>query len=472
MIIAILVIFALCVTGVVLVSPKVGALLLWPIIFVYPHLYMERLGLLPWNAGVDDVFICLMAAVVLMRRNLLGGVPLRFGLTLVGALTYYMIWVMAQFSGWYISPELQPVEVLKPILKGIIFVLYAFVLVHTIDDERDVRRMAISFAFFMTAASCTVILHRLFPGQFAIFSAERFERLRNVAGEVERGVGSLMSPNTGAALLAMSVLFAIHIRHLVKSTGRLVLFACIPVLLLGMVYTGSRTGGIALGVAVCWMAVASRSRFYAWGLCGLILFGIAAKPDLILAFWERLQLAYNPDAGEIGETGASRLWAWQQYIATASPQAWLFGEGQLSPLLRIGLNAHSTYVAALFYHGVLGLTWLLLFFGVIIQRGFRLARCPMDPYRSIGSAVLWSLLIWAIAGIAIDMLVSFAPHFTYLFFAAIIERSYALAKQRGVLASAGVVRASPLVLRRPHANRSPHTIGPSRTPMSGAPFPS
>ena len=432
----ILVTFALLCTAVVLISPKVGALLLGPIIFVYPHLYMERQNLLPWNIGVDDLFICLLFVVVVIRRNLFGGVPLRLGLTVCGAIIYYLIWVMAQFSGWYVSHELTPIEVLKPILKGIIFVLYAYVLVHTIDDERDLRRMAAAMTFVMTAAACTVILHRLFPAQFAIFSAERFERLRISAGQVERGVGSLMSPNTGAALLAMIVLFTIHIRRLVGSTTRLLTFACIPVLLIGMTFTGSRTGGLALGAAVGLMAIVSRSRVYAWGLCGLVLIGIFLRPDVVLVYWERLTQAYNPDAGEIGETGTSRMWAWQQYILTATPQVWLFGEGQASPLLRIGLNAHSTYIAALFYHGILGLVWLITFFGIMVRRSFRLAACPHEPYRSIGAAVLWALLVWAIAGLAIDMLVTFSPHFMYLFFAAMIERSYALARQRGLLTAA------------------------------------
>lgn len=464
MILTVLVLFALLVTGVALVSPKTGALLLWPIILVYPHLYMERQGLLPWNAGVDDLYVCFLFVVVLIRRTLLGGVGLRIGVTVLGAATWYVIWVVAHLSGWYITPELQPVEVLKPILKGVIFVLFAFVMVHVMDDERDLRRMALTFAAFMTVAACTVILHRLFPSQFALFSAERFERLRRAAGGVERGVGSLMSPNTGAALLAMVVLFAIHIRHLVGSWGRLMLLGCVPVLLLGMLYTGSRTGGIALGVAVCWMAVASRSRFYAWGLCGVILLGIVMKPNLVIGFWERLQLAYNPDAGEIGETGASRLWAWKQYITTASPQAWILGEGQASPLLRIGLNAHSTYIAALFYHGIAGLAWLLVFFGVIVRRGFRLAACGAQPYRSIGSAVLWTLLVWAIAGLALDMLVTFVPHFVYLFLAALVERGYALAKARGALAfppARRVAAARPAAARR----------FPSRLTAGGFPSP-
>jgi len=455
----ILVTFALICTAVVLISPKLGALLLGPIIFVYPHLYMERQSLLPWNAGVDDLFICLLFVIVVLRRNLFGGVQLRIVLTVIGAFTYYLIWVMAQFSGWYISPELQPIEVLKPILKGTIFVLYAYVLVHTIDDERDLRRMAMAMTLVMTAAACTVILHRLFPGQFAIFSAERFERLRVAAGQVERGVGSLMSPNTGAALLAMMVLFTIHIRKLTSSTTQLLLFACIPVLLIGMTFTGSRTGGLALGAAVALMAIISRSRFYAWGLCGLVLVGIFLRPDIVMVYWERLTQAYNPEAGEIGETGASRMWAWEQYIVTATPQAWIFGEGQASPLMRIGLNAHSTYIAALFYHGIFGLIWMLAFFGMVVRRGAQLVRCGQEPYRSIGSAVLWALLVWAIAGIAIDMLVTFAPHFMYLFFAAMIERSYALARQCGVLAAAAAQRATP-----PRATTVVPRVGASGSP--------
>lgn len=453
MTIAILVIFALFVTAVVLINPKIGAILLWPIIFVYPHLYMERLGLLPWNIGVDDLFICLMFMVVLVRRNLFGGVHLRLGFTMIGALTYYLIWVMAQFSGWYITPELQPVDVLKPILKGIIFVLYAFVLIHTIDDERDLRRMAWTFTIFMTIAACTVILHRLFPGQFAIFSAERFERLRASAGQVERGVGSLMSPNTGAALLGMAVLFAIHVRHLVGSMGRAALFACIPVLLLGMVYTGSRTGGIALGAAVALMAVVSRSRFYAWGMCGVILLGIFMRPDMVFDYWDRLRLAYNPNAGALGEAGASRVWAWQQYILTATPQVWLFGQGETSPVLRIGLNAHNTYIAALFYHGIFGLVWLVAFFGVVAHRAFRLTRAAVEPYAGIASAVLWALLVWAFAGITLDLLITFAPHFVYLFFAALIERTYALARNRGVLSVAIVPHSTRMVLRPDYPTR-------------------
>ena len=38
-----------------LINPKLGAYLIWPFVFLYPHLYLSRLGLLPWNIGGDDL---------------------------------------------------------------------------------------------------------------------------------------------------------------------------------------------------------------------------------------------------------------------------------------------------------------------------------------------------------------------------------------------------------------------------------
>lgn len=420
--------FAVLALVALLISPKLGAILVWPIILVYPHLYMGQLNLLPWNIGVDDLFICVFFLVVVVQRNLFGHTELRLGLTVLGAAAYLLVWTVAQFSGWVIMPELLPVDILKPILKDVIFVLFAYALVHTIDTERDLKRIAYAFVLFMTLAAIIVILHKLLPSQFAIFTAERFERLRRAQGEVQRAVGPFLSPNTGAALLGMAVIFALQARSQVGIWGRMSLLVVIPTLLIAMVLTGSRSGGLALAATLVVMAVVSRSRFYAAGLLGLCLLAVVVRPSVVVEYWERLRMVYNPEAGGMmGGAGASRVWAWKQYWSTATPQIWLFGQGMLVPTQRIGLNAHSTYVAALFYHGVGGAVWFLVFFGIIVRRAIWLSRLRMEPYRSLASAVLWGLLVWAIAGLAADLLTSLTPHYVYLFYAVLIERSYKLA---------------------------------------------
>ena len=73
----------------------------------------------------------------------------------------------------------------------------------------------------------------------------------------------------------------------------------------------------------------------------------------------------------------------------------------------------------------------ILFFGLIAWRSLRLIRSSVEPYRAIASGVLWALVAWAVAGITLDMLLSFVSRYVYVFYAVVIERSWALAKREG-----------------------------------------
>ena len=413
-----------------LINPKTGAVLVWPIVFAYPHLYMQRSGYLPWNVGVDDLFICVFFLAVVVRRNLMGGIPIRLGLTVWGALTYFLIWTMANLSGWAIMPELLPIDIVKPILKYVVFVLFAYSMVHTIDTARDLKWASVAFVFGIALGGITVILHDVFPHQMVIFTSERIALQHRWYGGAERAVGALASANIGCAVLAMVVFFAMGSTRLTATPfGKAAVLGSIPVLLVAMLLTGSRTGVAALGITLCAMAVFSRLRLYA---CILIIGSVAlalVKPAFFLEFSERVASAYNPEAGgQLGSNVAARIDLWRAYWESSTLQVWLFGQGRYVPTVQLGMHTHSTYVAALFNHGVGGVIWMVVFFGIIVRRGLWLVKARMEPLHTLASAVLWSLLAWAVAGIGLDMLVTFTPRFVYLFYAVLIERSYALAK--------------------------------------------
>lgn len=414
------------------INPKWGALLVWPIIFLYPHLYMARLDLLPWNIGVDDIFVCVFFLIVLVRRNLLGGVPFRLGLSVAGVTIYFLIWTVANLSGWTMMPELEPVDVIKPILKCVIFVLFTYAMVHTIDDERDLRRSASAFIVTMVAASLTVILHKLFPNQMVIFTSERVARFQQMEGAVQRAVGSLTNPNTGCAVLAMAVLFMIVRAHVTPSLSRkLALACCMIIILAAMVLTGSRTGTISLAIVLGIIGLVSRARLYAWLIIVAMVGVVLIQPSLLFDLWERIIGTYSPEAGgQLGSSTQTRIDTWVRYWQTATAQVWLLGQGRLVPTVNVGFHSHSTYVGALFIHGMAGVIWLFWFFGTTVRRGLLLVRTRLEPYQSLAAAVLWGLLAWAIAGITLDLLVTFNPRFVFLFFVVLIERSYALATQR------------------------------------------
>ncbi len=428
-------------------KPKLGAILVWPIIFLYPHLYMFRLGILPWNAGVDDLFIGFFFIIVVVRRNLLGGVPIRFGLSVAGALAYLMIWTTANLSGWIIMPQLLPVEVIKPILKCLVFALFAYSMVHCIDDQRDLRRVAIAFFVTLTAAGFTVILHHFFPKQMVIFTNAKVELFQSWYGKVPRAVGSLMNPNTGCVILGMTVVFATRLLKLVPTlAARVSLIAGVVIMLVAMLITESRTGAIALGLVLLSMMTLSRARLFAGIMVvGMILL-VVVSPMFISDFMSRFSAALNTVGDpELGPGVQSRIDTWGQYARDATAQTILFGQGQLVPTIQIGFHAHSSYISALFVHGIAGLIWFLVFFGLLVKRGLAVAHSRIEPYCSLAAGLLWGILLFSIAGLTLDLLTDFNTRFLFLFYAVMIERCYAIVYKRRVPRTRKVIRRRPTI---------------------------
>ena len=414
----------------ILANPKLGAALVGLAIFVYPHNYMSKAGLLPWNIGFDDLFICLLFLVVVGRSNLMGRVPLRMGFSLIGILVFLLFWVVAHFSGWRIVPELTPEQVYKPILKGGIYVLFVYVLLHTIDTERDVRRAAWVCILTITVAAFTVVLYRFFPSQLVIFATEYYERQFEFHGGVSRAAGSFMAGNEGCALMAMTAVFSLCMMRWRMSLGLKVLLAvCILVNLAGMQFTQSRTGALALGITLSLMLVFSRSRLGAGVLLGTVVLAVMLRPDVFLAYIERFREAYNPEmGGQWGGNAATRFDLWREYLGAITPQTLLLGQGRFVGTYLHGMHTHSTYVSLLTMLGVGGLMWALWFFGTFAKLTVRLIQRGEQWVECLSSGVFWAMVAWAVSGVSLDMLVTQQPQFLYLFLAVLVERTHAITK--------------------------------------------
>jgi len=332
-----LIVVAILLLVAILVEPKIGAVLVWPIVFLYPHLYMQRLNLLPWNMGIDDLFICVFFLIVVVRSNILGRTRLRFGLAGIGVTTYFIIWTVANLSGWSMMPELLPVQIVKEILKCVIFVLFTYCLVHTIDTVRDLRRVVYVFVIVLTLAGMTAILHQLMPQYFIIFTSEKLEAQWWYGGVVTRAMGSLVNHNIGSVLLGMVFLFVTcMLRSQPVGIKKLVLFACLPVLFIAVVMMESRAGALSLIAALLTMAFVGRHKRHAWLLviaaCPLIFW----QRELFLGLWERIRDTIT--GGEWSAGAAGRIQAWIDYYETATAQVWILGQGFNVGVFRVGLH--------------------------------------------------------------------------------------------------------------------------------------
>ena len=116
-------------------------------------------------------------------------------------------------------------------------------------------------------------------------------------------------------------------------------------------------------------------------------------------------------------------------MTASTPQVWLLGQGFKVGVHRVGLHAHNMLVSALFVHGISGLIWACIFFGMMLMRSVWMVRNAGEPYRMIASGVLCGLLAWGIGGLTLDTLYDPNSRYVYFFYAVLVERAFVLARQ-------------------------------------------
>ena len=134
----------------VFIKPKWGSFLIWPILFTYPHNWWFQHQWLPLNIGVDDLYCLVLFGVVVIRRNLLGGIPVRWGYAFWVVTTFVLIGAVAVLSGAADAPGMERVNYIKDILKLCVYWGLFYAILHCIDDVVDLRRQ---FTMFSLAAT-------------------------------------------------------------------------------------------------------------------------------------------------------------------------------------------------------------------------------------------------------------------------------------------------------------------------------
>ncbi|HDS84755.1 MAG TPA: hypothetical protein ENN97_06130, partial [Phycisphaerales bacterium] len=156
---------------IIIAKPKWGSFLIWPILFCYPHGWWASRGFLPLGAGADDVFCIFLFLVVLFRRNLMEGVPFRFGYAFWTITSFVMIALVATFFGSRQAASYERILYIRDMLKLAIYWCLFYAIIHCIDDEYDLRRQLFMFSFAALLGASVVIIHSLFPHQLDWFLA-------------------------------------------------------------------------------------------------------------------------------------------------------------------------------------------------------------------------------------------------------------------------------------------------------------
>lgn len=435
MIAALMIIGVPVILGIIFFKPKWGSFLIWPILFTYPHAWWFYHQYLPLNIGFDDLLCIFLFLVVLIRRNLLGGVRVRFGYAFWTISAFVVVAVIAIFAGSRDAPSFERVLYIKDILKlGVYWCLF-YAILHCIDDERDLKIQLTMFSIAAVLGATIVILQYFFPYQMEIFAAPITLGGRPPIGFEGRAAGAFRNPNVAASVLGCSLMLIITAMRLQKTiSSKIFTYAFIFVLLTGIIATRSRAGLMAFVGAIILMAFFGQGKKFAWLMIIAAIFVGITFLDISRDYLERLRVAYDPSTGVVGKNVAGRFRTWRGYFETATAKDYLLGQGFRQGIAKNGMESHNVYVSLITVYGIGGVIWAVFALVIFFRKALSLRHFPDSFISTISAGCIWALLVWGIYAMAADALNAGYTRYLLFYLVVLLDRAYSIAgQQQGLL---------------------------------------
>jgi hypothetical protein len=390
-------IFAL-VIGALLLSfaPRFMVLMIWPVVMCYPQQFF--LGLLPWNAGLDDLFIIVVASRILLhpRPDEVSSFGRGAVFVVIGML---IMETVSEFTGVMRYPVLLQTAA-KTTLKGVVAVLFALAMAIDIRNERDVHRHIIAFALAASLALALVVVCFYIPGVAHYWEVQKEELLYQEGTAVKRAFGPFNGATDVGFCVCVIVPCAIGLltvkprRRFVGLAGWLMLVTSLAALLVAK----TRAGAVGLAGMFVLMTLFSRQRRYiiAMELVGILIAGaFLAGGEILGTAQERFTVA------KLSRDLATRVDLWIRTISNPSPWILFCGEGYHAFWLRMGrMTPHNGYLDILFLWGLGG----VVMFATLIRKAATWSSLtyradPDSCCRGVALGLWWTLI--ATAGLAL-----------------------------------------------------------------------
>lgn len=413
----------------ILTKPKWGSFLIWPILFTYPHGWWAAHDFLPLGAGADDVFFVILFLAVLIRRNLMGGVPFHFGYAFWTITGFLLVALVATFFGFRESDSYDRLPYIRDMLKLVSYWCLFYAVVHCIDNEYDLRRQLFMFSLATLLGSLVVIVHGLFPHRLGWYLAP--VTVEAIEEGSSRASGAFMNPNAASGTLACAVPLMIAAMKLTRhKIAKLIILGAVFVALAAILMTQSRSGFFALAIVLVSMAVVGRYKRIGWTVIITAFLAASIFTGAKELFQERLSRIYSPETGAWEANVEGRFRTWGEYFETASAQNYLFGQGRRRGIEKNGMESHSAYVSMITVYGIGGVVWGIIAFLLFMKKYYVLAHFPDAFIKVMASVCLWALMAWSIYALTSDALSSYYPRYVLFFTVVLLDRAYAAAEQK------------------------------------------
>jgi hypothetical protein len=418
---------------IVFVKPKWGTFLIWLILFTYPHGWWFYRSYLPLNIGVDDLFCLMLFVMVLVRRNLLGGIPIRFGYAFWTISAFVFIATIANIAGSRDAPPIERILYVKDIMKlGVYFALF-YAILHCIDDVRDLRIQFTMFSLAAVVGAVIVILQYFFPGRMEAWANPADIERMGIVYE-GRATGAFLNANAAACVLVCSLMLVITSIRLQRTVvSKIIAYTFVLVLLTGVLLTKSRAGLMALVGALTLMSFVGRGKKLAWLVIIAVIIVGGLFPVARQLYKERVVAVYDPLTGVWTGNVAGRFATWSSYLETATAKEYLLGQGFRQGISRNGGESHSAYISLITVYGIGGTLWGFLALVLFLKRVNMLRHSPNPLIRVVAGGCTWALVAWGIYSLSADSLSDHYGRYLLFYLVVLLDRAVYSFKQEQVL---------------------------------------
>lgn len=414
---------------VMIIRPRIGTFIIWPILFTYPHSWWKYHGFLPLNIGYDDLFCVTLFVLTFVRRNLLDGIPIRFGYAFWAITGFSLILTIANLSG-STEPDAYVFHIyLKEVLKGLVFWCLFYSILHNINDARDLKIQVTMFAVASMLGGLIVIGQYYFPYQFLAWSnPDLIERYGVSSGE--RATGAFLNSNGAAFVIGCSLVMVATAVKLQKAFwAKVLVYSEMAVLLIAIMLTRSRSGLLAVGTAFGLMALWGNSKRVAWtmilgGFCIAMLAGTIREQ-----YWERFR-AVQTATGGWSRNIEGRFATWQSYLKTATTKVYLLGQGQAQGIRRNGMESHNMYISLLTVYGIGGAIWGLVVWLLFMWYALGARNDPDPMVSAVAMGCIFSMAALMVYGLTADAITSNYSRYLLFYLVVLIDRIRHLRRER------------------------------------------
>ncbi len=353
-----------------LVKPKWGAYLLWVATWGYPLGLLQ--GLLPFNVRFDDLFLLwVLACVALLHRK-----PRTTQLVLLLIVAWSLLRVFSNGVG-LVTGSIELLAIIRHLGKAFYIPAMAFIVWKTTHTYQDVRAHVTAIMIGGVVAGVIGTLEVFAPRLTWMWEIPDNQYESALFGVEHRRGGGALGPIYFA--WTMMVIALLGARLFLRNVGgslRVIAGIAAVIAVPGLLASKTRAAIGGTVVAITYMLARQRHRtilIIAFLFGGLYVTFGTNLIDQVVGRFER--------AVEAGDITTGRVEIWQAYLfEQPSIHYLLIGRGWPGELRRVNAAAHSSYIGALAYTGIIGTILLAALFFVMWRRAGTLLRGSTESF--------------------------------------------------------------------------------------------